>query len=148
MADEPPKADGSKTHRRTRTAEVADAISEGTTRIAKLNPQQILSIVAIISLGFICSLQAYQVYSAQEERKTISQERQEISASQMRENNAQSELTRQHCANEARELRAFFADQNDKRMKFEAGERDKDRAALSSLVARLSEIERSIPKKP
>jgi hypothetical protein len=146
MPDEKPDPGGSKTHRRTRAAEVADAVSEGTARIAKLSPQQILSVVAIISLGFICAMQALQVYYEREERKAVIQERQDASAAQMRENNAQSELTRQHCASEAKELRTFFADQNEKRMRFEAGERDKDRAALVALVARLGELERVLKK--
>ena len=115
MADEPrPDGGGSKTHRRTRTAEVADAVSEGTARIAKLQPQQILSVVAIISLGFICSLQAFQVYSEREERKQLVV------------------------------ITVLFAAAT--RMRFEAGEREKDRAAIAALATKLADLERAVKK--
>ena len=143
----PTDGGGSKTHRRTRTAEVADAVSEATARVARLSPQQILSVVAIISLGFICSLQAFQVWNEREERKSIGHERAEQGAAQMRENNAQSELTRQHCASESRELRAFFAAQEEKRMRFEADQREKDRAATAAVAAKLADIERALAPK-
>jgi hypothetical protein len=133
--------------RRTRTAEVADAIADSATRIARLNPQQILGIIAVGILGFVCAMQAFQAWSDREERKETARERQEANAVLVRENNAQAELTRQHCASESTALRAFFNDQSDRRMRFEAEERAKDRAVLSALTARLADLEKAIGKK-
>lgn len=133
--------------RRTRTAEVADAVSEAGVRIARLSPQQVMTIICVMAFGFICSAQAFQAWSDREERREAARDRLDATASQIRENNAQSELTRQHCASESTNLRAFFAEQNDRRMRFEADERAKDRAALATLVMRLGDLERAIGRK-
>lgn len=114
---------------------------------AKLSAAQVLSMLCIASLGFICSLQAFQVYSEREERKLLARERQDATATSIRESNAQAELVRNHCSVEAKELRAFFAEQNERRMKFESEERAKDRAILVSFALRLEGIERSLTKK-
>jgi Flp pilus assembly protein TadB len=142
--------DGSKSDppaRRTRTAEIADAITDGAGKIGRLAPQQVLTIIAVGILGFVCSLQAFQTWNEREERREVSRERQEAAAIQLREQNAQAELTRQHCASEATALRAFFSEQNDKRMRFETEERAKDRAVLTMLSSRLADLERAIGKK-
>lgn len=133
--------------RRTRAAEVADAVAENTLKLSRLTPQQVLTVIAVGIMAFVCSLQAFQVYSEREERKEIGRERQEWNATQMREQNAQSELTRQHCAAESSQLRNFFSDQNDRRMRFEADERAKDRAVLTALVARLADLEKAINRR-
>jgi hypothetical protein len=147
MPDEEPKPNGSKTHRRTRTAEVTDAVTEGMERVGKLAPQQVMVLFALVALCFICSMQAFQMFTDREDRRNIARERQDAAAAQIRESNAQSELTRQHCQNETRDLRTFFAEQNEKRLKFESEERSKDRAVLQMMAARIQDIERAIGAK-
>jgi uncharacterized protein YlxW (UPF0749 family) len=125
-----------KPPRRTRTAEIADATSEGLARIGRLSPQQAMTIICVVLMGFVCCAQAFQAWSERQERKEATREREAAAASAIRENNAQAELNRQHCAAEAKELRAFFAEQ-----------REKDRAALAALVAKLEALERALGKR-
>ncbi len=142
----PPSEPGTK-ERRHLPSEVIDAAADGMTRLGRLNPAQVMTIFAILSLGFICSLQAFQVYADREDRKAAVRERQEAASAVLRENNAQVELARQHCQNESRDLRAFFDTQNEKRLRFEAEERSKDRAVLTALAARIADLERASGKR-
>ncbi len=137
MADEaePPRQEpsGSKVHR-TRTAEIIDAGTSAATAVARFTPQQAIIVICVVLMGFVCINQAFTTWSDREERRQTARERQDASALAIRENNAQAELTRQHCAAESTSLRAYFAEQNERRMRFEAEERAKDRAVLSGLT--------------
>ncbi len=137
-----------KPPKRTRTGEIIGAATEGVQVVSRLSPQQAIVVICVVLMGFVCVSQAFNTWSDREERKAASSERIEAAASTIRENNAQAELTRQHCAQESSSLRGFFADQNERRMRFEADEKAKDRAVLTSLTAAFEELKKVLSKKP
>jgi hypothetical protein len=126
---------GSKIHR-TRAAEVIDAASESVSRVARLTPQQVLTVIAVGILGFVCTMQAFQTWSDRQERKEVARERQDAAAAQIRESNAQAELSRQSCERRERDLQSFFATEG-----------DKNRAVLTALAAEVADLKRAIGKK-
>ncbi len=145
--DSPPESP-SKQHeslpRRSRTAEIVDASNGVVETVSRFTPQQAIIVICVVLMGFVCINQAFTTWSDREERKQTAKERQDASALAIRENNAQAELTRQHCAGESTALRAYFAEQNEKRMRFEADERAKDRVVLAQLTNEKAEQNKAI----
>ncbi len=145
--DEPkPNADKSeKPPRRTRTAEIADAMSEGAERLGRLGPQQILVLISMLVVGFVCAMLAFQAYSERQERYQAALDRAEHQNAQIRENNAQTELLRQHCSLEnekahkradeqiQRVLTTFLAEGERLRV-FQALENEKMRAEIRAAI--------------
>ncbi len=129
----PPPQGGSKVYR-TRTGELIGTTTEAVQTMAKFSPTQAITVLVILLVGFICITQSFQAWSDREERRSAAVERAAATATTIRENNAQVELTRTHCVRESDSLRSFFADQSDKRMRFEAEERSKDRAVLARMT--------------
>lgn len=97
---ESPEKPGSPAPRRSARAELVDAVANGAATVAKMNPQQTVNLVCIIALTAIVAIFAFKAWSEGEERQAERKANTEAHNAQIRENNAQMELTRNHCANE------------------------------------------------
>ncbi len=144
--EEPQPQSGSKVYR-TRTGELIGTTTEAVSTMARFTPTQAITVLLIVLVGFICITQTFQSWSDREERRSAAVERQTATATTLRENNAQVELTRSHCVQESASLRSYFAEQTDRRMRFEADERAKDRAAIASVIASLEELKKILKVK-
>lgn len=138
--------------RRTRVAEAADAITDGAEKLGRMSPQQTINLICIIALTAIVAVFAWKTWQEGEERKAERRANEETHASQLRENNAQMELTRTHCGaetdkarreareeservrREAREdmkqVMATFLSEGERQREFQARENEKLRAVL------------------
>lgn len=143
--------------RRSRTAEVIDAAGGAASTVARFSPQQVMHLITVIAMVFVCGMLAFTSYADREDRRAASAERKEAHDAQLREFNAQAELMRQHCSAESRQLRDYFSAQSELQRKFEADQREKDRsqmltwhATMLSIGSKLIELERFIRegKKP
>lgn len=141
-----PQSDGSKTYK-TRTGEIIGTSVEAAKVFAGFTPTHIMMLATLVLILFLCISQVIQGNADREERRSVARERQDAAATLIRENNAQTELMRQHCSSESASLRAYFAEQNDRRMRFEAEERVKDRSALTSLLESFDQLRKTILKK-
>lgn len=134
---------------RTRVGEVLAQSRETGKFLASLNVRESQSLVMLIVVLFICGTLGFLVYRTNEQAK-------DDKTAIFRYSESQSELQRQATrqdltelkgmfTKESTDLRTYFADQDkrrddreasrdERRMKFEAEERQKDRAALTTLL--------------
>lgn len=149
MSDTPPSSEPPPPPTEPTHGKVSEVIREGS-RVARflasMTPAQMQTLVLFILTVAICfgyGYQTYQIQRTQNEREGMS----------LRSSESREELLRRHCASESRELRTFFANQDERRIRAMADERGKDRELLERMVrdwavmsSRWSDLERALRK--
>lgn len=131
--------------RRSSRAELVDAVANGAATVAKMNPQQTVNLVCIIALTAIIGIFAFKAWTEGEERKAERKANTDAHSAQLRENNAQMELTRTHCANELeranrrtdeqiKQILATFVAEGAAARTHQSMENEKMRAAVSAAI--------------